>query len=92
MIVDETTRHRFSIEQDGATAELRYRLDGDHLVLEHTLVPRALGGRGIGARLVEAALRRAREESLVVVAECPFANAWLRRHPRLADGLRVEYP
>lgn len=89
-IVD--TGRRFQLEADGATARLLYRLEPHRLVLEHTIVPDALSGRGIGGQLVQAALDRARRDRLSVVPECEFASAWLRRHPEAASGLRLEWP
>jgi predicted GNAT family acetyltransferase len=89
--VDDSGR-AFAIRSDGAVARLTYRLDGDRLVLRHTVVPEALGGRGIGAQLVQAALDRARDDGLTVVPECPFANSWLRRHPEAAAGVAVDWP
>ena len=81
----------FAHTEDGHRAVLRYQLKRGHLVLEHTEVPPELEGRGIGSALVEAAVERAHTEGLALVAVCPFASAWLRRHPDRARGLRVRH-
>jgi hypothetical protein len=89
---DDTANHRFVLERDGATAELVYdaRRAG-RLVLVHTGVPDELGGQGIGGRLVEAALDRARAERLTVVPWCPFARRWLTEHSEAAAVVEIDW-
>ena len=41
---------RFVIEQDGAVPDLVYRTEPGRLILVHTEVPDALGGRDVGGR------------------------------------------
>lgn len=83
--------NRFVIRRDGAEAELVYRIDKDRMLIVHTEVPDALGGRGIGAQLVNAAVRRAAAEDLTVVPWCPFARRYLRRHPDEAASVTVDW-
>jgi predicted GNAT family acetyltransferase len=91
-VVDVTDEDRFVIRgDDGLEAELIYRAHGDRLVLIHTEVPEEWGGRGIGGRLVRAALQRARTQHLTVVPWCPFANRWLRDHPDAAAGVTIDW-
>jgi len=91
-IVDEKDVSRFALDEDGYVAQLVYRLDGDRLVLEHAEVPGELGGRGIGGRLVRAALTRAEEEHLTVVPECSYARKWLEDHPDERANVTVDFP
>jgi predicted GNAT family acetyltransferase len=86
-VVDNPDEHRFELAIDGHRAELVYERTADRLVLVHTEVSEALEGRGVGGKLVRAALDDAERSSLVVVPHCPFARAWLERHP--ADAARV---
>jgi predicted GNAT family acetyltransferase len=88
----DAPRERFTIERDGQLAQLVYRAVANRLLLLHTEVPEALGGRGIGGELVEMALERARRDALVVVPHCPFARAWVRRHPSAAEGITISWP
>ena len=76
---------------DGAEAELVYRHNGRRLVLVHTEVTDELGGRGIGGRLVKAALDQARTNGWTVVPWCPFARAWMQRHPDEVAGVDVDW-
>lgn len=91
-VVDDEAAARFTLTVDGHLAELVYRRVGDRLVLVHTGVPPELEGRGLGGRLVQAALARARRDGLAVVPQCPFARAWIERHPGAAEGLTVLAP
>lgn len=88
---DDRTQGRFLLEQDGATAQLVYDSEPGRLVLVHTEVPDALGGRGIGGRLVSAAVARADAEGLTIVPRCEFAQRWLRKHPDATTGVDIDW-
>jgi predicted GNAT family acetyltransferase len=90
-VVDDAAHGRFLLTLDGHEAELVYRLVGDRFVLAHTEVPDALGGQGVGGRLVRAAAERARHESLTIVPSCPFARGWLEKHPAELEGVAVDW-
>ncbi len=79
------------LEQDGAVADLEYEMRDGRMVLVHTEVPSELAGRGIGGRLVEAAVDRARHENLTIEPQCRFARGWLRRHPEVVGTLTVDW-
>ena len=84
----DTAAQRFVTVVDEVQAHLDYKLAGGVLAITHTIVPPAIGGRGIAGRLVEAALAHAREAGLKVDPQCSYAGAWMRRHPEF-DGLRA---
>ncbi len=90
-VVDNTKKARFEVSLDGVLAELIYRRQGSRLILVHTGVPDALGGRGVGGLLVQAALAKAVAEDLTVVPLCPFARSWLKRHPDAAAGISIDW-
>jgi predicted GNAT family acetyltransferase len=89
--IDNTDASRFELRADGWLAELVYHIRGDRLVLIHTEVPLALEGRGIGGRLVTAAVDRAAREGLTLVPLCPFARGWLERHPQAAGRAVIDW-
>ncbi|MGH9920074.1 MAG: GNAT family N-acetyltransferase [Nitrososphaerales archaeon] len=91
MVVDEAG-HRFVLEQDGHSAELVYRSTGNRLNLVHTEVPEQLRGRGLGGRLVRAAIDLAIAQNLVVIPTCPYAQEWLRAHPDEAGTVAIRWP
>jgi uncharacterized protein len=90
-VTDNPVASRFELEQDGQLAFLLYRLRGNRLVLVHTEVPEALGGRGLGGRLVRAGVDRAAREGRTLVPLCPFARSWLERHPDAAASVTVDW-
>ena len=76
---------RFSTRLEGHEAELVYSLRDGRMVIEHTGVPEAIGGRGIAAALVKAALDHARTQGWRVVPACSYSAAYVQRHPEYAD-------
>lgn len=78
---------RLYLELDGHQAEVTYRLGEACMVIEHTRVPEAIGGRGLAGRLVQAAFDQARTEGWRVVPACSYAQVWVERHPHYADLL-----
>jgi uncharacterized protein len=87
---DDHERSRFVLEEAGSTAELVYRNEPGRLTLIHTDVPDPLAGCGIGGRLVQAAIDRAKTEGLTIVPRCPFARTWLTKHPDAADEVDID--
>jgi uncharacterized protein len=84
---DNAAQHRFELEADGHAAYLYYRLEPGVITLVHTEVPPALGGRGVGSRLVRGALEAIRLRGLKVAATCPFVAAYMGKHPEFNDLL-----
>jgi predicted GNAT family acetyltransferase len=70
---------RFSTVVDGLQGVLDYTLAGDVMTITHTAVPPAIGGRGIAAELMHAALKSARDSGWKVIPACSYAADYLRR-------------
>ncbi len=79
-IQHDAAANRFHATLEGEVAELGYLIRGSTLVIEHTHVPERIGGQGIAAQLVEAAVRDARARNLGVAATCSYAAAYLQKH------------
>ena len=77
----------FSVVVDGIKGYVQYERDGDTLAATHTVVPQAIGGRGIAAQLVARLFEHARAEGLKVLPRCSYVAAWVRKHPEVADLL-----
>jgi uncharacterized protein len=90
-VTDNRGRWRFEASVDGMLAYLSYRRNGKRLVLIHTDVPDEASGRGLGGKLVTAAIDQAAREGLTVVPLCPFARGWLERHPGVAGRVSVDW-
>jgi len=80
-VSDNEAAHQFEARVQGHLARLVYYRTGNFVVLAHTEVPDAISRRGIGSRLVRAALDDARARQLRVVPRCPFVDAYIERHP-----------
>jgi len=70
------------VSMDGTVARLKYKLHGDRLHLLHTEVPEAFRGQGVGGRLVEAALAKARADHLTDRALVPLRAQLAEGAPR----------
>jgi predicted GNAT family acetyltransferase len=90
-VTDNEAASRFELTADGGLGELVYRLRNGRLVILHSEVPEALGGRGLGGQLVSAAVDRAARDGLTVVPLCPFARSWLERNPEAAERVPVDW-
>jgi predicted GNAT family acetyltransferase len=88
-IVNNRAQHRFELTVEGHLAAAYYRSEGDVIAFEHTEVPKELGGKGIGSKLVQGALDQVRAERMKVVAECPFVKGWIAKHPDYQDLLKA---
>lgn len=87
-------RRRFELETDGHIAFIDYRLSDDNVMsLTHTEVPAALGGKGLGSRIVEQALQYIKDNQYKLVPLCPFVAKFVRTHREwqslLADDFKV---
>ena len=78
---------RFEVVVDGQTCVLEYRLADQVMTITHTGVPEPVGGRGIAAELVAAALAHARANGWKVRPICSYVQAYMRRHPETLDLL-----
>jgi uncharacterized protein len=73
---------------EGALAEMTFSKVGEHrIIIDHTEVPDAFRGQGVGLKLVMRAIEDARASGKKIIPLCPFANAQFRRHPEWADVL-----
>jgi predicted GNAT family acetyltransferase len=90
VVMNETT-HRFELTLDGETAFAEYSLLKDAIVLPHTVVPEALGGRGIASALIKAGLGYARDHGLKVKPICPFVAGYIEKHPEWQDLVHADF-
>ncbi|MFC5438011.1 GNAT family N-acetyltransferase [Rhodanobacter umsongensis] len=90
-IQHDRAAHRFETRVEGASCELDYTLTSgakpEVMTITHTRVPAEVGGRGIAAALMEAAVQTARDEGWTVLPVCSYAAVWMQRHPAYRDLL-----
>jgi len=83
---NDEAQQRYEISVDGELAGfVQYRAKPGLIALIHTEVDDRFEGQGLGGRLIAHALDDARARGLAVLPFCPFANAYIQRHPEYVD-------
>ena len=80
MVPDSELFGRMTWRRSGAEGE-------DIRLVDHTIVPPEIGGRGIAGQLMQALIADARAQGFRIVPECSYVVAQFRRHPEWADLL-----
>ena len=67
----------FSVEINGKTeAKMTFVFAGtDKIIIDHTEVNPGNNGKGLGKKIVTAAVEMAREKNLKIIPLCPFAKS-----------------
>jgi predicted GNAT family acetyltransferase len=86
----ERAENRFTTVVDGHAARLDYTLSGRVMNITHTRVPPEIGGRGVAADLMRAALDTANAEGWDVNPVCSYAVAYMRKHHLPTERDHVE--
>ncbi|MGH8922317.1 MAG: GNAT family N-acetyltransferase [Actinomycetes bacterium] len=82
----DTEEHRYEIMADGGLAGFAiYDSRPASVVFTHTEIRRQFAGRGLGARLIGAALDDVRRQGRTATPLCPFVAGYIRRHPEYVD-------
>ena len=77
---------RYVYAKDGVEAEMTFsRASPKLIIVDHTGVPDAFRGQGIGARLALHAIEAARAGGWKIIPLCPFLKAQTLRHPEWMD-------
>jgi predicted GNAT family acetyltransferase len=79
-ISHDRAAHRFTTEVEGHAAHLDYSLSGKVMNITHTRVPPEIGGRGVAAELMHAAVAAAGTEGWTINPMCSYAVAYMRKH------------
>jgi predicted GNAT family acetyltransferase len=51
--------------------------------IDRTFVDESLRGQGVAAKLVQAAVDKIQADGNNIAATCPYAAAWLKKHPEI---------
>ncbi len=95
VVVDNPGASRFELRiGDELAGRVDYLPAGKNVIVAHTEVADGHEGEGLGGVLVRAALEGIRAKGKLVIPTCPFAAAYIRRHPELDEyvvpALRAE--
>jgi predicted GNAT family acetyltransferase len=77
--------YRASVEDSEAFGRMTWVHAGSGRLVDHTIVPPEIGGRGIAASLVEAMVADARAQGFKIIPQCSYVVAAFDRHPDWAD-------
>ena len=89
VVVDNPEASRFELRiGDELAGRVDYLPAGDSVIIAHTEVVHGHQGDGLGAVLVVAALERIRAKGKTAIPTCPFAAAYIRRHPELDEYVK----
>lgn len=79
----------FAYEENGKTiALMTYVYAGEHkFIIDHTEVREGGEGKGLGKKLVQAAVEFARSKGYQILPLCPFAKSVFEKTPDYADVL-----
>jgi uncharacterized protein len=83
------SKGRYLYRAGDDVAEMSFSKAGAKLVIiDHTEVPAAFRGQGVGQALVARGVADARAAGKKIIPLCPFAASQFRRHPEWADVLQ----
>ena len=79
----------FSVEINGKTeAKMTFVFAGtDKIIIDHTEVNPGNNGKGLGKKMVTAAVEMAREKNLKIIPLCPFAKSVFDKTSEFRDVL-----
>ena len=89
-IIDNPSKSRFETTIEGHTARVEYKIDGNTITFEHTVLPEELRGRGLAGKLAAASLASARERKLQVTPVCEVFVNYMKKRPETHDLLSPE--
>jgi predicted GNAT family acetyltransferase len=90
-VADNPDEHRYEAQiDDKVVGYIAYHLQPRRITLLHTEVDPAFEGRGVGSRLVAAALEDIRSRDLSVRPVCPFVRDFIANHAEYADLVAVK--
>jgi predicted GNAT family acetyltransferase len=87
---DNASGGRYIAELEGHQAEMTYsRTSPTLIIIDHTGVPDALRGKGVGQALAAHAIEEARKGGWKIFPLCPFFKAQALRHEEWRDVVNI---
>ncbi|MGE0003063.1 MAG: GNAT family N-acetyltransferase [Candidatus Izemoplasmatales bacterium] len=59
--------------------------DDNRIDIPHVYVDESLRGQGVASHLMELAYAEIKKRGKLIIAKCPYAIAWFKRHPEFQD-------
>ncbi|MDX6181574.1 GNAT family N-acetyltransferase [Flavobacterium sp. Fl-77] len=77
-----------ALEEGKQAGKMTYTWAGDtKFIIDHTEVNEAFNGKGVGKKMVMAAVEYARENNVKILPLCPFAKSVFDKTPEIHDVL-----
>ncbi len=93
-LIDNKENKRYEFRLEGGIPFIDYILTRNKIYLTHTEVPAELEGKGIGSKLIRAALEDIDRRDLTLIPLCPFVAGYLKKHPEwkrlVLKGINIE--
>ena len=78
-LINDKTERKYKINVEEQTAYIKYSISENEISLTHTIVPKELGGRGIGSKLIKLVLADIDKLGLKVIPVCSFVEHYLKK-------------
>lgn len=87
---DNGSKGSFDAYDNGTEAgKMTYTWAGESMfIIDHTEVNEAFSGRGVGKKMLMAAVEYARENNLKIMPLCPFAKSMFEKIESIRDVLK----
>lgn len=82
---DNRELQRFELPVEDQVVFADYRRQPGRLVITYVEAPEALRGTGAAGQLMQGVMQEVRLEGIKVLPLCPYARAWMQRHPEFKD-------
>jgi predicted GNAT family acetyltransferase len=87
-INNETKGYFKAVEDEKEAGRMTYSWAGDKkIIIDHTEVNPEFNGRGVGKKMVMAAVEFARQNELKIIPLCPFAKSVFEKVEEIRDLL-----
>ena len=87
VVIDNSQEYSFELTENGYTAIADYKKHNEDYTIRHVEAPVELQGKGTASRLMEGIIAMARQNKWKITPNCPYADAWFKRHPEAHDLL-----
>lgn len=58
--------------------------------IDHTFVDPSLRGQGVASEMMHEVMKYLKEKQMQVIATCPYAVVWLKKHKEYNDMVRLD--
>jgi predicted GNAT family acetyltransferase len=85
--------HELFVKKEDGTYLVRVTfplIDEGIVNIDHTYVDVSLRGNGVASEMMHAVMKHIISKSFIVVATCPYAVVWLKRHKEYDPYVNVE--